>query len=75
VERPIVETLIIPATWRELGTAYGNSEKIPLNYSFALMNGLNGVDFEHGTGIRGGRAEGNPASANISPLPQRFNTW
>lgn len=65
VERPMVETLIIPATWRELGVGfYGNSEKIPLNYSFALMNGLNGADFEHGTGIRGGRAEGNFASAN-----------
>lgn len=65
VERPIVETLIIPATWRELGIGfYGNSERIPLNYSFALMNGLNGADFEHGTGIRGGRAEGNLASAN-----------
>jgi hypothetical protein len=65
VERPMVETLIIPATWRELGIGfYGNSERIPLNYSFALMNGLNGADFEHGTGIRGGRAEGNLASAN-----------
>jgi hypothetical protein len=65
VERPIVETLIIPATWRELGIGfYGNSEKIPLNYSFALMNGLEGQNFEHGSGIRGGRAEGNLASAN-----------
>ena len=65
VERPMVETLIIPATWRELGVGfYGNSEKIPLNYSFALMNGLEGANFEHGTGIRGGRAEGNLASAN-----------
>ena len=65
VERPLVETLIIPATWRELGVGfYGNSEKIPLTYSFALMNGLEGQNFEHGTGIRGGRAEGNLASAN-----------
>ena len=65
VLRPMVETLIIPATWRELGIGfYGNSEKIPLNYSFALMNGLEGQNFEHGTGIRGGRAEGNLASAN-----------
>ena len=65
VERPMVETLIIPATWRELGIGfYGNSEKIPLNYSFALMNGLEGQNFEHGTGIRGGRAEGNLAPAN-----------
>jgi hypothetical protein len=65
VVRPMVETLIIPATWRELGIGfYGNSEKIPLNYSFALMNGLEGQHFEHGTGIRGGRAEGNLASMN-----------
>ncbi|HCL84473.1 MAG TPA: hypothetical protein DIC22_10890, partial [Chitinophagaceae bacterium] len=65
VERPMVETLIIPATWRELGIGfYGNSERIPLNYSIALLNGLDGANFEHGTGIRGGRAEGNLASAN-----------
>jgi hypothetical protein len=65
VERPMVETLIIPATWRELGLGfYGNSERLPLNYSFALMNGLDGQNFEHGTGIRGGRAEGNLAPAN-----------
>src|SRR5450432_727171 len=65
VQRPMVETLIIPATWRELGIGfYGNSEKIPLNYSVALMNGLEGQNFEHGSGIRGGRAEGNLASAN-----------
>jgi hypothetical protein len=65
VERPLVETLIIPATWRELGVGfYGNSEKIPLNYSVAIMNGLDGQNFVHGTGIQGGRAEGNLASAN-----------
>jgi hypothetical protein len=65
VERPMVETLIIPATWRELGVGfYGNSEKIPLNYSLALMNGLDGQHFVHGTGIREGKAEGNLASAN-----------
>ena len=65
VERPFVETLIIPATWRELGVGfYGTSEKIPLNYSFAVMNGLNGAEFQEGSGIRGGRAEGNLASAN-----------
>jgi hypothetical protein len=65
VERPMVETLIIPATWRELGIGfYGNSEKFPLNYSIALMNGLEGQNFVHGTGIQGGRAEGNLASAN-----------
>ncbi len=64
-ERPMVEQLIIPATWRELGIGfYGSAERLPLNYSVALMNGLNSGKLEHGNGIRGGRAEGSNAFAN-----------
>ncbi|MBK7762854.1 MAG: hypothetical protein IPI46_05700 [Bacteroidetes bacterium] len=63
VERPWVERLVIPATWREIGIGYyGNSRKLNgLNYSVALMNGLNSEGFENGTGIRGGRQEGSKA--------------
>lgn len=65
VERPLVEQLIIPATWRELGIGfYGSSDRIPLNYSLAVLNGLNAQHFDHGDGIAGGRAEGNLATAN-----------
>jgi len=65
VERPIVEQLVIPATWRELGVAfYGTASRLPLSYSVALMNGLNSEKFEHGNGIRSGRAEGSNALAN-----------
>ena len=65
VERPMVETFIIPATWRELGVGfYGSANRIPLNYTVALVNGLNSANFEHGDGIRSGRAEGALASAN-----------
>jgi hypothetical protein len=65
VERPIVETYIIPATWRELGIGfYGSANNAPLNYSVALMNGLNSANFEHNSGIREGRAEGKDAFAN-----------
>ena len=65
VKRPLVEQLIIPATWRELGVGfYGRSAKMPINYSIALLNGLNSESFEHGTGIREGRAEGRNATAN-----------
>jgi hypothetical protein len=64
-ERPIVEQLIIPATWRELGVGfYGRSKKLPLNYSIAILNGLNSAAFEHGSGIREGRFEGRNATAN-----------
>lgn len=65
VERPIIEQLIIPATWREIGVGfYGSANRLPLNYTVALVNGLNSANFEHGTGIRGGRAEGKEALAN-----------
>lgn len=65
VERPIVEQVVIPATWRELGVGfYGELRRLPLNYSIAILNGLNSAKFEHGSGIREGRAEGNLAPAN-----------
>lgn len=65
VERPLVEQLIIPATWREIGVAfYGSAARLPLNYSVAIMNGLNSAGFAHGSGIREGRAEGSNAMAN-----------
>jgi hypothetical protein len=64
-QRPKVEQLIIPATWREIGIGfYGRSARMPLNYSLALLNGLNAAAFEHGTGLREGRFEGSKASAN-----------
>lgn len=65
VERTQVETYIIPATWRELGIGfYGSANRLPLNYSVALVNGLNGAGFEHNSGLIGGRAEGSVATAN-----------
>jgi hypothetical protein len=65
-DRPFVETYIIPSTWREIGIGvYGNLRAIPgLNYSAALVNGLNSAGFENGSGIRGGRFEGSNANAS-----------
>lgn len=65
VERPMVEQLIIPTTWRELGVGlYGTSSVFPLTYSVAVVNGLNSARFQHGDGIRSGMAEGSQATAN-----------
>jgi hypothetical protein len=60
VDRPFVEQLIIPATWREIGVGiYGAVKSAPgLNYSFALTNGLNSEAFQNGSGIRNGRQLG-----------------
>ncbi len=64
-ERTQVETWIIPSTWREIGIGlYGTLSSLPLNFSVALVNGLNSQNFEHGSGIREGRSEGRDAGAN-----------
>lgn len=64
--RPYVETMILPSTWREIGVGYyGSTDKIPgLNYSFALITGLNSAGFKNGSGIAEGRMSGGMASTN-----------
>lgn len=64
VDRPFVEELIIPSTWREVGVGiYGGVRGVPgLNYSFSLTNGLNSEGFSNGSGIRGGRQLGSAAT-------------
>jgi hypothetical protein len=65
-DRTYVETFIIPSTWRELGVGvYGNINQIQgLNYSFAVLNGLNSAGFRNGSGIREGKFEGSNATAS-----------
>src|ERR1700744_4586789 len=42
VERPLVETMIIPSTWREIGIGfYGQAATVPFTYCVAVVNGLN----------------------------------
>lgn len=64
-ERPMLEQILIPATWRELGVGlYGTVPQVPgLNYSVALLNGLDAQGFNAQYGITGGRQEGFKASA------------
>ena len=65
-DRTYVETFLIPATWREIGVGlYGNVRRVPgLNYSLALVNGLNSATFKNGSGISEGRFEGSNATAS-----------
>ncbi|MFM2048889.1 MAG: hypothetical protein RI955_1437 [Bacteroidota bacterium] len=65
VDRTFTETFVIPSTWREVGIGlYGNVQKIQgLQYSIALVNGLNSAGFESGSGIREGRFEARNATA------------
>lgn len=64
-ERPLVEQLVIPATWREIGVAfYGQPSTLPLTYSIAIVSGLNATKFEHGSGLLHGRSEGQLATGD-----------
>lgn len=76
VERPMVETFIIPSTWREIGVGfYSQLSTLPISYSIALVNGLNAGGFEHGTGLQGGRGEGQMASANNIAVTAAVNAY
>lgn len=76
VERPLVETLIIPSTWREIGVGfYSQLSTLPVSYSVGLVNGLNAGNFEHGTGLQGGRGEGQMASANNIAFTAAINAY
>jgi len=64
--RHFVETILIPATWREIGVGvYGRVYRIPgLNYYFGVTNGLNSAGFTRTGGIAAGRSEGSNATAS-----------
>ncbi|MFN8277621.1 MAG: hypothetical protein U0T84_09065 [Chitinophagales bacterium] len=69
VDRPAVETLIIPTTWREIGIGLnGAIPKIPgFQYNLSILNGLNAARFSNGSGISEGRGLGAQApSKNLA---------
>ena len=69
VERPFVETVIIPSTWFEPGFGITGDLGRGLRYRAYLMAGLDASEFDADEGIRAGRQKGfrasfrNPAKA------------
>ncbi len=59
--RPLVERVIIPATWGEMGAGVFG-EIGPVSYRAYVVNGLKGEEFA-ASGIRGGRQGGAEATA------------
>jgi hypothetical protein len=80
-DRPVLESTLLPATWREVGLSlYGSTRALPgFNYSLAVMNGLNAEGFNIEEGIKGGRAEGVNAQARqkavIGSLLYYYGPW
>jgi hypothetical protein len=59
--RPLVESTVIPTTWRENGLGvFGDVG--PLSYRAYVLNGLKGTSFSD-AGLRGGRQKGSKALA------------
>ena len=69
VERPFVETFIIPSTWRDLGVGITGDLGRGFRYRGYLMGALDATGFNAEEGIQGGRTSGfqssfrNPAKA------------
>lgn len=61
VERPQVDTLVIPTTWQEAGLGLLgelSSDEVIVKYRAYLVSGMDPSDFKASTGIRGGRGRG-----------------
>ncbi|MDD2659855.1 MAG: hypothetical protein PHY54_09290 [Methylococcales bacterium] len=61
--RPVVEQLIIPTTWREMGLGLFGAITPELTYTAYVVNGLNAKGFSS-DGIREGRGGGSQGLAN-----------
>lgn len=69
VERPSVDRVIIPATWRESGAGVYGTISEELKYQAYVMAGLKAEGFNASNGIRGGRQEAfesNPANPSFT---------
>jgi hypothetical protein len=69
VERPMVEQIIIPSTWRESGAGVFGTLADNLGYQLYLVAGLKAEGFTAANGIRGGRQEAmesNPANPSLT---------
>lgn len=80
VERPGVDTSIIPTTWREIGVGItGRSDEISLKYQAYIMNGfasVNGDKYLGGkNGLRNGRQKGAKSVINTPTLSAKVDYY
>ncbi len=63
VERPFVDTVIIPTTWFDVGAGVHGEVGRGWRYRLYVMSPLNAAEFSADEGIRGGRQLGGQANA------------
>ena len=64
VERPFVDTVIVPTTWFEVGAGVHGEVGTGIRYRGYVLAPLNALEFSADEGIRAGRQKG--AEANVS---------
>ena len=64
VERPFVDRVIIPTTWREGGAGIWGEPIEGLRYEFYVVGGLDASGFSGSSGLRGGRLKVTQAVLN-----------
>ncbi len=72
VERPNLEKVLIPTTWRESGIGIFGKLFNRLDYEAYIMAGLNPAGIDGKNGIRGGRQEGLRSSTDNLALTARM---
>lgn len=82
VERPLVDTKIIPTTWRELGAGfYGTMNKLSLRYQAYLVNGFQSYDSDEGgllngnKGFKEGRQEAGENTINSPGVASKIDFY
>jgi len=79
VERPLIDHVIAPSTWRELGFGFtGNFYQSDLRYQLYLVNGFNGYDNKgvmSGRGLRSGRQKGANSYISAPNLSAKFEYY
>ena len=80
VERPILDKVIVPTTWREIGLGIsGNIQEVSIRYQAYLMNGFLGYDGEAklrgSDGFRKGRQKGAESVISSPNLATKINYY
>jgi hypothetical protein len=71
VERPFVDTVIVPTTWFEVGAGVHGELGRGFRYRAFVMAPLNALEFDAEEGIRGGRQKGSEANVRNVALTGR----
>jgi len=80
VERPALDSKIIPTTWREMGAGFsGNIDNLALKYQVYAVNGAMGYNgggkFRGTDGIRKGRQQGAESSMSSPNLAAKIDYY